>query len=318
MQFWKLLLSACDLSSHFVSKVLFLLLDAFALDVVDGIHEGDLAAQLLGSVGNVAGHVALKQVSADELLLQQADVLVEGSHLALSDLFLDLSGLGSHLGIVVHQSDLNSHLLVNLSLGNHSLVPVLSAHSSDLHSNVLTDLGSVDAAFHSQIDQNANTAAAVEAEGYGRLCRLEEIVLFAKKAGYHKLGLIFCMGLHNEARTVNRILRHHGFEVVSVICKNGSIPKSYVGLTDAQTLSGCADEVVCNPIGQALMMNEQKTEFNILLGLCVGHDTLAIKYLDAPVTVLAVKDRVTGHNPLAAVYLAEGYYKKRFFEEKED
>ena len=164
----------------------------------------------------------------------------------------------------------------------------------------------------------ANTAAAVEAEGYGRLCRLEEIILFAKKAGYHKLGLIFCMGLHNEARTVNRILRHHGFEVVSVICKNGSIPKSYVGLTDEQTLSGCADEVVCNPIGQALMMNEQKTEFNILLGLCVGHDTLTIKYLDAPVTVLAVKDRVTGHNPLAAVYLAEGYYKKRFFGEKED
>ena len=60
-------------------------------------------------------------------------------------------------------------------------------------------------------------------------------------------------------------------------------------------------------------MNEEKTQFNILLGLCVGHDTLAIKYLEAPVTVLAVKDRVTGHNPLAAVYMAEGYYKKKFF-----
>jgi uncharacterized metal-binding protein len=28
----------------------------------------------------------------------------------------------------------------------------------------------------------------------------------------------------------------------------------------------------------------------------------------APVTVLAVKDRVLGHNPLAAIYLADGYY----------
>lgn len=162
----------------------------------------------------------------------------------------------------------------------------------------------------------AHTAAKVEAEGYGRLSRMEEIILFCKRAGYKKLGLVFCMGLHNEAREVNRILTHHGFEVVSVICKNGAQPKSSVGLTDADTLSGCAQEVMCNPIGQGLLMNEQKVEFNILLGLCVGHDTLAIKYLEAPCTVLAVKDRVTGHNPLAAIYMANGYYKKRFYGDK--
>lgn len=40
-------------------------------------------------------------------------------------------------------------------------------------------------------------------------------------------------------------------------------------------------------------MNEQETEFNILLGLCVGHDTLMLKYMEKPATVLAVKDRVT-------------------------
>ena len=73
---------------------------------------------------------------------------------------------------------------------------------------------------------------------------------------------------------------------------------------------------MCNPVGQALAMNEEKTEFNILLGLCVGHDTLAIKYMDAPCTVLAVKDRVTGHNPIQAIYMANGYYKKRFYGEK--
>lgn len=33
----------------------------------------------------------------------------------------------------------------------------------------------------------------------------------------------------------------------------------------------------------------------------------------APVTVLAAKDRVLGHNPLAAVYLADGYYRDRLF-----
>ena len=162
----------------------------------------------------------------------------------------------------------------------------------------------------------AHTAAKVEALGYGQLCRMEEIILFAKQAGYHKIGLVFCMGLHNEAQEVHKILHHHGLEVVSVICKNGAIPKSHIGLKDEDTLSGCADEVMCNPIGQALLMNQEQTEFNILLGLCVGHDTLVIKYLEAPVTVLAVKDRVTGHHPLSAIYMANGYYHKRFYGEK--
>ena len=97
----------------------------------------------------------------------------------------------------------------------------------------------------------ANTAARVEAEGYGRLYRMEEIMLFAKQAGYQKIGLVFCMGLHSEAREVSKILRHNGFDVVSVICKNGAQPKSSIGLTDTDALSGCANEVMCNPIGQA-------------------------------------------------------------------
>ena len=64
------------------------------------------------------------------------------------------------------------------------------------------------------------------------------------------------------------------------------------------------------------LFKKHKVEFNILLGLCVGHDTLAIKYMDAPCTVLAVKDRVTGHNPIQAIYMANGYYKKRFYGDK--
>jgi uncharacterized metal-binding protein len=42
----------------------------------------------------------------------------------------------------------------------------------------------------------------------------------------------------------------------------------------------------------------------------VGHDSLFFKYTNVPTTVLAVKDRVTGHNPLAAVYQADSYYRK--------
>ena len=159
----------------------------------------------------------------------------------------------------------------------------------------------------------AHNAAIVESEGYGMLCRMEEIMLFCKRCDYKKIGLVFCTGFKEEAKVVTKILRHNGFEVTSAICKNGMIPKSEIGLGAEHTLSGCAEEVMCNPIGQALLMNEEKTDCNILLGLCVGHDSLAMKYLEAPTTVLAVKDRVMGHNPLAAIYVAEGYYKKRFF-----
>ena len=67
---------------------------------------------------------------------------------------------------------------------------------------------------------------------------------------------------------------------------------------------------MCNPIFQAKLLNREKTQFNVLLGLCVGHDSLFFKYAEAPTTVLAVKDRVTGHNPLAAIYLSDSYYRK--------
>lgn len=163
----------------------------------------------------------------------------------------------------------------------------------------------------------AHNAALVESEGYGKLCRMEEIMLFCRKCGFRKLGLIFCVGLSSEAREVSKILTHNGFEVVSAACKNGVNPKSMIGIKDEETISGCADEVMCNPIGQALFMNAENTEFNIILGLCVGHDSLVMKYLKAPATILAVKDRVTGHNPIAAVYMAESYYKKRFFGEND-
>ena len=83
-----------------------------------------------------------------------------------------------------------------------------------------------------------------------------------------------------------------------------------IGITDEQKIARGTDEAMCNPIFQANLLNHEKTEFNILLGLCVGHDSLFFKYSEAPTTVLAVKDRVTGHNPLAAIYLSDSYYRK--------
>ena len=160
----------------------------------------------------------------------------------------------------------------------------------------------------------AYCAALTEAGGYCQDTRLVEIIKFMHRAGYKKIGIAFCTGLFKEAQEVVKILEYNGFEVVSIICKNGAITKDFLGITDAQAVRGnCKTESMCNPIGQALLLNEQKTEFNLMLGLCVGHDTLFIKYSQAPMTALAVKDRVTGHNPLAAIYLAQGYYNKKFY-----
>ncbi len=140
--------------------------------------------------------------------------------------------------------------------------------------------------------------------------RIVEIGEFARKMGYKRLGLAFCIGLAKEARIVEGIFRAYGFEVVSVLCKAGRTSKEKIGIKEKEKIFQGTDESMCNPIYQAKSLNKAGTEFNVLLGLCVGHDSLFFKYAKAPTTVLAVKDRVTGHNPLAAIYLSEGYYRK--------
>jgi uncharacterized metal-binding protein len=86
------------------------------------------------------------------------------------------------------------------------------------------------------------------------------------------------------------------------------VPKETIGVLDEQKIAIGRHETMCNPITQAMMMNKAGTQFNILLGLCVGHDSMIFKYSAAPCTVLAAKDRVFAHNPLAAVYTMDGYY----------
>lgn len=140
--------------------------------------------------------------------------------------------------------------------------------------------------------------------------RITEICEFAKRMGYKRLGLAACIGLAREAGMVEEIFRDHGFEVISVFCKAGRTSKDLLGLKEEEKIYQGTDESACNPVYQAKLLNNEETEFNILLGLCVGHDSLFFKYADAPTTVLAVKDRVTGHNPLAAIYLSGSYYRK--------
>jgi len=140
--------------------------------------------------------------------------------------------------------------------------------------------------------------------------RIQETCEFAKKMGFKRIGIAFCSGLQQEASVVTDIFEKQGFDVVSVACETGRIPKEFVGVKDEEKVEIGKFEPMCSPIAQAMVLNEEKTDFNILVGLCVGHDSLFLRYAEAFTTVLVVKDRVLGHNPVAAIYTAEGYYER--------
>lgn len=151
-------------------------------------------------------------------------------------------------------------------------------------------------------------SAEVEYEGYCQWTRVQEIMEFAQKIGAKKIGIANCIGLINEARIFSRILKANGFEPYAVICKVAGKAKSSIGIPKQCEEIGAA---MCNPILQARLLNNAKTDLNVVIGLCVGHDSLFYRYSDAYVTTLITKDRVTGNNPAAVLYTAQSYYKKK-------
>lgn len=152
----------------------------------------------------------------------------------------------------------------------------------------------------------AQAAAGVEADGYRKWPRVQETIVFAQRMGYHKIGIATCVGLIRESRILAKILRAHGFEVYGIGCKVGELAKDDLGIPPEHHGPG---EIACNPVMQAELLNEAGTDLNIVMGLCVGHDSLFYKHAKGITTTLVTKDRVTGHNPAAVLYNAESYYR---------
>lgn len=155
-----------------------------------------------------------------------------------------------------------------------------------------------------EIQKVAIAAAETESENYCKMTRLEETMEFAKKIGAKRIGLAHCVGLLQEANIAARVFRKNGFEVIGIGCKCGEQKKAQIGISEACHNTGIN---MCNPILQAKYLNDKKTDLNVLLGLCVGHDSLFYRYSDALVTTLVSKDRVMGHNTVAALYQADKY-----------
>jgi uncharacterized metal-binding protein len=173
-------------------------------------------------------------------------------------------------------------------------------------------LEQIEGAYHEKEDLHrlALESARTEAAGYCRLTRVEEIMDFARRLGVKRLGIAHCIGLQYEAKLAYQIFTAGGFEVNTVCCKVGSIEKIRMGLLDEEKVSPGEYEPACNPVGQAEMLARAGTQLNVVVGLCVGHDSMFFMHSKAPVTVLVVKDRVLGHNPVAALYTTHSYYSR--------
>ena len=154
----------------------------------------------------------------------------------------------------------------------------------------------------------AIASAEVEGDFYGKYTRVEEIMEVARRIGAKKIGIATCVGLIEESRIFAKILKLNGFDVYGVACKVGSVDKTEIGL-DPQY--ACKTGVVmCNPILQAKLLNKAGTQLNVVVGLCVGHDSLFYKYSKAMATTLVTKDRVLAHNPVGALYQTKAYYER--------
>jgi len=140
--------------------------------------------------------------------------------------------------------------------------------------------------------------------------RIEEIAQFARRMGYTHLGIAFCAALQPEAAITAAILRKRGFTIESVSCSVGGLEAETVQVCGDAKLGGAdARQTMCNPIAQADLLNAAGVDLNVVVGLCVGHDALFFRHATAPTTVLLVKDRVFGHNPIAALHESERFYR---------
>ena len=140
-----------------------------------------------------------------------------------------------------------------------------------------------------------------------KLPRVMEMLEFCRRMGYRHIGIACCIGWVREADICARIFRREGFDVDTVMCCAGGINELELGIpVDEKYWDGPNFEVGCNPIGQAKLLQKAGTEFNIVMGLCVGHDSLFFRYSAAPCSVLTVKERCFAHNPVAGLYYAYG------------
>jgi uncharacterized metal-binding protein len=135
--------------------------------------------------------------------------------------------------------------------------------------------------------------------------RMQEAMRFAQKLGARRIGISFCVGFQHEARLLAGVLVGNGFQVSSVCCKAGAVPKERLGIAEVQKVRPGQAEMICNPLAQAELLNRDAAQFTLSLGQCVGHEGATLGALDGAAICLVAKDRVLAHNSVAALYELE-------------
>lgn len=120
--------------------------------------------------------------------------------------------------------------------------------------------------------------------------RLQELIDFARLSGFKKIGVANCKGVQPYADKLTDRLKEEGFEVFGINCKESGLDGGDI----CEEMAGPC----CDPVSQATYLNEQKTDFNINVGLCLGHGLLFQKYSEAEVTTFLVKDFATNHKSI--------------------
>lgn len=151
-------------------------------------------------------------------------------------------------------------------------------------------------------------AAAKVTEDTANSTRVQDTIKFARLIGAERIGIATCTIMLRETRILARLLSEAGFHVEAIGCKVDSNRRADLDLEPLESGEG---SVLCNPIMQALLLNEAKTDLNVLMGLCVGHDALFCKYSDAPTTTLVAKDFLAANNPCGVLYTADAGYRKK-------
>jgi uncharacterized metal-binding protein/predicted Fe-Mo cluster-binding NifX family protein len=143
--------------------------------------------------------------------------------------------------------------------------------------------------YHHSMEVTMDIAAETER----KLCRIAEFIYYCLGMEYKHVGIAFCVEMFQEAEILTRLLRRF-FKVSPVCCKVG-------GHTRFDFITS-ASGVLCNPIGQAWILNNAKTDINVMAGLCVGCDMVFMRHSEAPTSPLFVKDKSLANNPISALY----------------
>lgn len=128
--------------------------------------------------------------------------------------------------------------------------------------------------------------------------RVEELIFYAHKMNYRKIGIAFCVSLIKESQTLAHYLIKEGLEAHPVCCRVGAVDYNEIGLPKAHPDKFAA---ICNPVAQGKLLNLAGVDLVVQMGLCLGHDIILQETCEAPVTTLVVKDRALDHHTVIAL-----------------